>query len=51
MAVLNRANARWGRDTLHLAAWGIKQDWKMKQAARSPQNTTCWVDLPEVKAS
>ena len=50
MAVLDRANARWGRDTLRLAACGIKQDWKMKQAARSPKYTTCWADLPEVKA-
>ena len=50
MAVLDRANARWGRDTLRLAACGIKQDWRMKQAARSPQYTTCWADSPEVKA-
>ncbi len=49
MEAMDRANARWGRDTLRLAACGIKQNWQMKQAARSPQYTTCWADLPEVR--
>ncbi|WP_425423684.1 DUF4113 domain-containing protein [Solidesulfovibrio alcoholivorans] len=26
-----------------------QQDWQMKQAARSPQYTTCVADLPEVR--
>ncbi len=39
-----------GRDTIRLAACGIKQDWKMKQAARSPHDTIFWEELPEVKA-
>ncbi len=50
MGVMDQANARWGRDTIRLAACGIKQDWKMKQAARSPHYTTSWEELPEVKA-
>jgi DNA polymerase V len=50
MEVMDQANARWGRDMIRLAACGIKQDWKMKQAARSPHYTTCWEELPEVKA-
>ncbi|OLN31333.1 Error-prone, lesion bypass DNA polymerase V (UmuC) [Desulfovibrio sp. DV] len=49
MAVLDKTNARWGRDTLRFAACGIKQDWKMKQAMRSPHYTTSWLELPVVK--
>lgn len=49
MEAMDRANARWGRDTLRLAACGIKQNWQMKQAARSPQYTTYWAGLPEVR--
>ena len=50
MAVLDKTNARWGRDTLRLAACGTKQDWKMRQAKRSPRYTTAWLELPVVKA-
>lgn len=51
MEVMDRANARWGRDAIYLAACGIKQDWTMEQAARSPQHATCRADLPEAKAA
>jgi len=50
MAALDKANARWGRDALRLAAGGIEQPWKMKQAARSPRYSTCWAELPVAKA-
>ncbi|MYL84773.1 DUF4113 domain-containing protein [Desulfovibrio aerotolerans] len=50
MAVLDKTNARWGRDALRLAAGGIGQPWKMKQAARSPRYSTCWQELPVVRA-
>jgi DNA polymerase V len=50
MAVLDKANARWGRDTVRLAACGIRQDWKMRQASRSPRYTTAWEEVPVVKA-
>lgn len=50
MAVLDKANARWGRDALRFAACGIEQPWQMKQAARSPRYTTAWAELPVVKA-
>ena len=50
MAVMDQANARWGRDMLRLAACGVKQDWKMRQAARSPRYTTSWAELPKAQA-
>lgn len=50
MAVMDKTNARWGRDALRLAAGGMTQPWKMKQAARSPRYSTCWQELPVVRA-
>lgn len=50
MATLDRVNARWGRDTLRLAACGTDREWRMKQAARSPRYTTAWAELPVVTA-
>lgn len=48
MTVLDRANAKWGRGTLSYAAAGLDRPWKMRQASKSPQYTTCWGDLPVV---
>uniref|UniRef100_I2Q1C4 Nucleotidyltransferase/DNA polymerase involved in DNA repair n=1 Tax=Desulfovibrio sp. U5L TaxID=596152 RepID=I2Q1C4_9BACT len=50
MAALDKANARWGRDTVRLAACGIKQEWKMRQARRSPRYTTAWEEIPTARA-
>lgn len=50
MAALDVINARFGRDTVRLAACGIEQAWRMKQAARSPRYTTSWEELAVVKA-
>jgi DNA polymerase V len=46
MAVLDRVNARWGREALFPASCGIKRPWKMRQAKRSPRYTTSWNELP-----
>ncbi|MGE4539060.1 MAG: Y-family DNA polymerase [Desulfovibrio sp.] len=51
MRVLDAINDRFGRDALKFAACGIEQDWRMKQALRSPRYTTSWQELPEVKAT
>jgi DNA polymerase V len=51
MAALDGINSRFGRDTIRLAACGVEQGWKMKQAARSPRYTTAWDELPVVKVS
>ncbi|UJX40394.1 Y-family DNA polymerase [Desulfovibrio sp. JY] len=50
MRVLDAINDRFGRDALKFAACGIEQDWRMKQALRSPHYTTNWRDILEVKA-
>ncbi|MBX2822512.1 MAG: Y-family DNA polymerase [Rhodothermaceae bacterium] len=48
MAVLDRVNAQYGRDSLRLASEGTgDQIWKMRQVQRSPRYTTRWAELPE----
>lgn len=49
MQVMDRANARWGRGTLRLAAEGVKKPWQMKRERMSPAYTTRWEDLPQVR--
>jgi len=46
MAVLDRVNARWGREALFPASCGVERPWKMRQAKRSPRYTTSWEELP-----
>jgi DNA polymerase V len=46
MAVLDRINRRFGRDTLVLAGAGLHKRWAMRQAQRSPRYTTRWDELP-----
>ncbi len=48
MDVLDRANAKWGRGTLQVAAAGLGRPWQMRQASKSPRYTTRWDELPEV---
>ena len=50
MAVMDKINAQWGRGTLHSAAEGISNDWKMKRERMSPQWTTSWDELPVAKS-
>lgn len=45
MAAVDQINARFGRDTLRLAASGIERPWEMRQANRSPRYTTRWEEL------
>ncbi len=48
MNVLDAVNAKYGRDTLFLAAEGTgDQIWKMRQVMRSPRYTTRWNELLE----
>jgi DNA polymerase V len=48
MDVIDRANARWGRGTLKLAAEGVRKPWQMKRERVSPAYTTRWDELPRV---
>jgi DNA polymerase V len=51
MIAVDRINARWGRKTVKYLGEGIKQAWRMKQSRKSRRFTTCWKELPIVKAS
>lgn len=46
MQVMDRINGIWGRGTLHSAAEGLRQDWKMKRERVSPAYTSRWDQLP-----
>jgi DNA polymerase V len=46
MAVIDRINRREGRNTIFLAAQGVRTPWFMRQQFRSPQYTTKWSDIP-----
>jgi DNA polymerase V len=49
MQVIDAINARYGRDTIRLAAQGYNHPWAMRAALKSPAYTTCWSELPVVK--
>ncbi|MEE4378678.1 MAG: Y-family DNA polymerase [Candidatus Competibacteraceae bacterium] len=50
MAVIDRINRREGRNTIFLAAQGVRTPWYMRQQFTSPQYTTRWADIPKVRA-
>ncbi|WP_027177245.1 Y-family DNA polymerase [Maridesulfovibrio hydrothermalis] len=49
MKLLDTANKRFGRQTLNYASEGISQLWKMNRNFKSPDYTTNWHELPEIK--
>ncbi|HEC2594201.1 TPA: translesion error-prone DNA polymerase V subunit UmuC, partial [Raoultella planticola] len=49
MAVLDRLNAKEGRETLYFAGQGIQPQWRMKREMLSPRYTTRYADLLTVK--
>jgi DNA polymerase V len=46
---LDDLNQRYGRDTLFLAAQGFDQKWAMRRDFLTPQYTTKWHSLPQIK--
>ena len=50
MALVDTINRTKGRDTIHLASQGLSDLWKMRATGRSARFTTCWEELPVVKA-
>ena len=53
MTALDALNQRYGRGTVKLASAGLLGDrraWTMKQERRTPGYTTCWADIPIVRA-
>jgi len=51
MKTIDTINTRWGRDTITYAGCGIERPWGMRRAKLSARFTTCWNDIPVVKAS
>ncbi|ABZ76728.1 DNA-directed DNA polymerase [Shewanella halifaxensis HAW-EB4] len=49
MLVLDCINAKYGTDSLFLAAQGISQKWGMRREMLTPQYTTRWKDIPLIK--
>lgn len=53
MSALDTLNRRYGRGTVGIGSAGAakaKRDWTMKQERRTPAYTTCWEDMPRVRA-
>lgn len=53
MSTLDELNLRYGRGTVLMASAGLAGDkrlWSMKQDRRTPAYTTCWEDMPVVRA-
>lgn len=53
MVALDALNGRFGKGTVHVASTGLDNQpkaWGMKQERRTPQYTTCWEDVPIVRA-
>jgi DNA polymerase V len=53
MHAMDALNGRFGRGTVHAASAGIgstQQLWRMRQERRTPNYTTCWRDVPVVRA-
>ncbi|MSQ49842.1 MAG: Y-family DNA polymerase [Betaproteobacteria bacterium] len=46
MAVMDAANAQFGRDTVRTGASGTNRRWAMRSEYRSPRFTTRWDELP-----
>jgi len=48
MMCMDTINARYGRNTAHVAAQGLGGRWAMNQKLLSPADTARWKNLPEV---
>lgn len=50
MNTIEAINKKYGSQTMHLAAEGMKKPWSMKQKIKTPCYTTRWADIPVVYA-
>jgi DNA polymerase V len=50
MQTMDEINLKMGKDAIKFAAEGMEQLWKLRSQYRSPKYTTCWDDLPIVRA-
>lgn len=51
MAAVDALNHVYGRDTVHVAAAGIRPRWTTRAENKSARFTTCWNELPRVMAN
>lgn len=51
MQTLDKLNDKIGRETVQFGLSRKDADWQMKMASRSPRYTTCWKEIPVVKAN
>lgn len=49
MGILDKMNQKYGGDTVFLAAQGMDQKWGMKRELLTPQYTTRWRDVPDIR--
>jgi DNA polymerase V len=49
MVAVDSLNRRFGAGTVHWAAEGLQQEWRMRAEWRSPRFTTRWDELVVVK--
>lgn len=49
MQLMDQTNAKYGKDTLKLAAQGVNQLWKMRRERCTKHFTTSWDDLLQIK--
>jgi DNA polymerase V len=50
MQTIDTINAQFGRGTIQFAAAGLAKPWAMRSERRSPRYTTCWGEIPVVRA-
>ncbi|WP_373538699.1 Y-family DNA polymerase [Chamaesiphon sp.] len=48
--IVDRLNSRYGAETVTFGLVGKSQGWRLRCDRRSPRFTTCWSELPVVKA-
>jgi DNA polymerase V len=48
--LMDKINLEMGSGSIVFASTGIKREWKMKRELKSPQFTTRWEEIPDVKA-
>jgi len=49
MQAMDAINKRMGKNTIHFAACGTNQNWKLKAEHKSPKYTTNWEELLRIK--
>ena len=53
MITMDKLNQKYGKGTLIVGSAGVegdKREWSMRQERRTPAYTTCWQDMPIVRA-